>query len=374
MRIVVLNAGSSSLKSAFVVDGEATRRATTDWGVDASRAGDPRPTVNRALAELGVGSGTDPDAIGHRIVHGGDEFREPIVVDASIVARLRALEPLAPLHLPVAVDTLEAAVAALPGVVNVAAFDTALHATLPETAHRYPVPESWFNWGMRRYGFHGLSVEWAVGRAAELLGRPPDRLRLVVAHLGSGCSVTAVEHGRSVATSMGMTPLEGLMMGTRAGSIDPGILLRLLRDRRRDVDELADDLEHASGLVGIAGTSDVAALENAAEGGDARARLALGMFAERAAAGIAAAATALTELDAVVFTGGIGEHAARTRSAIVARLGVLGVPGVAPSHPGSDAVLSAPDARIAVLRIEAREELVIARHVERLLAGGRPPG
>jgi acetate kinase len=200
-----------------------------------------------------------------------------------------------------------------------------------------------------------------------MLGRSSDDLALVVAHLGSGCSVTAVDGGRSVATSMGMTPLEGLMMGTRAGSIDPGIIVRLLREGRRTLDELADDLEHRSGLAGVAGTSDVAALEAAAATGDATARLALTMFADRAAAGIAAAASALRSIDAIVFTGGIGEHAAATRSAIVDRLAVLGTGSIAGGDEDGDALLSTPGQPVAVLRIEAREDVVIARHVDQAL-------
>jgi acetate kinase len=370
VRILVLNAGSSSLKVSFVDGGEAVERRSFDWGADASRAGDRGATVRRALGELGLGGDRPTDAVGHRVVHGGPQFSQPVVVDEDILGTLRALEPLAPLHNPVAVETLEAAREALRGVPQVATFDTGFHATLPETSRRYPVPAQWTEWGVKRYGFHGLSVEWSVERGAELLERQVSELRLVVAHLGSGCSVTAVDGGRSVATSMGMTPLEGLMMGTRAGSIDPGILLTLLREDRVTLDQLAGDLDHASGLVAVTGNSDVAALETAAAAGDQMARLGLAMFAERAAAAIAGAATALPGVDAIVFTGGIGEHAAATRSQIIDRLGVLGVGEVPPMHVEVDARLNEADAPIAVLRIEAREDLVIARHAERVLAAG----
>jgi acetate kinase len=262
----------------------------------------------------------------------------------------------------VAAATIRAARALLPGLPHVAVFDTAFHAPLPETAWRYPLPAEWEGWEIRRYGFHGLSVAWSVERAAGLLARPVDGLNLVVAHLGSGCSVTAIAGGRSVQTSMGMTPLEGLMMGTRAGSLDPGILLAVLRDGRRTAAELADDLDHRSGLLGVSGQSaGMRELETAAAEGDARAALAIQMFEERAAAGIAAAATALPRLDALAFTAGIGEHAGRVRARIVSRLAVLGVPPVEPDETGADRILAAAPGRPAVLRVEAREDVVAAR-------------
>jgi acetate kinase len=220
--------------------------------------------------------------------------------------------------------------------------------------------------GLRRYGFHGLSVEWSVGRAAALLERPAEDLRLIVAHLGSGCSVTAVAGGRSVDTSMGFTPLEGLMMGSRAGSIDPGILLHLLRTGMT-LDDLADGLDHRSGMVAVSGTTGGAQeLEAASAKGDRSATLALRMFARRAAAGIAAAGSTLVRLDGLVFTGGIGENSAMLRADITERLGVLGVPRVDRAVT-EDGVLTSPDAAVAVLRIEAREDLAIARAVHRAL-------
>ena len=256
-----------------------------------------------------------------------------------------------------------------------AAFDTAFHATLPPAGYRYPVPEPWFrDWGVRRYGFHGLSVAWSIRRAAELLDRPAELGRIVVAHLGNGCSVTAVDAGRSVDTSMGMTPLEGLMMGTRSGSIDPGMAFALLRPGRLSVGELEDALEHRSGLLGVSGRSaDMRELLAAEASGDAAARLALELYVRRAAAGIAAAATSLPNLDALVFTGGIGANAAPIRARIAARLAVLGVPALPESDPrpgrdaGADGVLTEPGRSPAVLRVEAREDLVIAAEVAALL-------
>jgi acetate kinase len=238
MRVLVLNPGSSSLKSS-VVEAEAVRAAASaplaaspplaqvdvDWGVDATTGTDPADDI-RALLKRYEAAGVPTaslGAVGYRVVHGGERFREPTLVTLEVVAEVDALRALAPLHNGIAVATMRAGLAAIPQLPHVAVFDTAFHATLPEDAYRYPVPEEWYSgWGVRRYGLHGISVAWSAERAATLLDRPAAELRLVVAHLGSGCSVTAVDGGRSVATSMGLTPLEGLMMGTRAGSIDPG--------------------------------------------------------------------------------------------------------------------------------------------------------
>ncbi len=286
-----------------------------------------------------------------------------------MLQQIEALDELAPLHNRIAADTIQAARRLLPDIVHVACFDTSFHATLEEAAWRYPVPRDWHSrWGIRRFGFLGLSVAWAVERAAALLQRPISRLNLVVAHLGSGSSVTAVAADRSVDTSMGLTPLEGLMMGTRAGSIDPGVLLYLLR-AGVEADDLADALEHRSGLLGVSGTTaDVVELERAAAAGDGLAEMALAIYARRAAAGMAAAATTLDRLDALVFTGGIGEHSAFVRGAICERLSVLGVDAWGSAADDVDAVISGPDASVAVIRVTAREDVVIARQAAQLLA------
>jgi acetate kinase len=365
VRVLVLNAGSSTLK-ASVLDPprrETHAAETVEWGNNATRVTDRPAAFGELLGSLvvaGVPIGSI-DAVGHRVVHGGTRFVAPAMVDDDVLAGIEELAPLAPLHNAIAVETIRLASGELPDVPQVACFDTAFHATLDAAALRYPVPDRWFEeWGVRRFGFHGLSVAWSARRAAELLDRNGAGLRLVVAHLGSGCSVTAVDGGRSVATSMGMTPLEGLMMGSRAGSIDPGVLLALLRTGRRTADELAEDLDHGSGLVGVAGTSDVRALLAAETEGDDRAALALELFVRRAAAGIAASATELGTLDAVVFTGGVGEHAGPLRARIVARLGTIGLAPIAAEDPRQDAVLSAGGDSPAVLRIEAREDIIIA--------------
>jgi acetate kinase len=348
MRVLVLNPGSSSLKSSVIetasipaigADGLVAAASAEslaplgqvefDWGADATAeggdpAGDIRSLVARneaagiSLASLG--------AVGYRVVQGGATFREPVLVTPRVVEQVAALRELAPLHNGMAAAAMTAGLAAIPHLPHVVVFDTAFHATLPEEAFRYPVPERWYReWGVRRYGFHGISVAWAAERAASLLARPVGELRTVVAHLGSGCSVTAVDGGRSVATSMGLTPLEGLMMGTRAGSIDPGAMFYLLRSGRLSSEDLAEQMDHESGLLGVSGqTSDVRELVRLEAAGDERATIALAMFTRRAAECIAASVTALPTLDAIVFTGGIGgigENAAGLRARIVARLG-----------------------------------------------------
>jgi acetate kinase len=377
-RILVLNAGSSSLKAALIEPPGATLgRTDASWGADASRAPDRAAGLRAVLADLDIaadGAATGIDAVGYRVVHGGDRFTAPARIDDAVVAGIEAVADLAPLHNGVALETIAAGRALLPQLTHVACFDTAFHATLEPAAFRYPVPERWFaEWGIRRYGFHGLSVAWSVGRAAALLGKPASDLCLVVAHLGSGCSVSAVEAGRSVDTSMGMTPLEGLMMGTRSGSIDPGVPFSLLDRELLDVAAISDELEHASGLLGVSGTtSDMRQLLEAEGEGDEAAALAVAMFVRRAAAGIAAAATALPRLDALVFTGGIGENAAAVRVRIVSHLAVL---GLRPLPPSDAAAAEATDHRLddghgptAVLRIEAREDLVIASAAAGLLS------
>ena len=373
MRVLVLNPGSSSLKASVIEPPEREPLATTalDWGADATRARgrvSAARTVLEALDEAGIAS-SSIDAVGYRVVHGGARFTGPTRIDDTVIAAIDELASLAPLHNRIAAETIRGGRELLPDVPHVAAFDTAFHATLTPAGYRYPVPDAWFSdWGYRRFGFHGLSVTWSVGRAAELLGRPIGGLRLVVAHLGNGCSVTTVEAGRSVDTSMGMSPLEGLMMGTRAGSIDPGVILDLLRRDRLTVLALADVLDHDSGLLGVSGRSaDVRDLLVAEAAGDQPAALALELFVRRAAAGIAACASCLPALDAVVFTGGIGEHSGPIRKRIVDGLAVLGVRKITGNEVQEDALLSEPGDRPAVLRVAAREDVVIADAVRTLL-------
>jgi acetate kinase len=291
------------------------------------------------------------------VVHGG-ALREPTLIDDSLQARLEQLVELAPLHNRPAVDAIAAARRALPDLPHVAVFDTAFHATIPAVAATYALPADWRR-DIRRYGFHGLSVQWASERVRVA--------RLVVCHLGGGCSVTAVRDGRSVDTTMGFTPLEGVPMATRPGSFDPGAILYLLR-RGVELGELDDAIEHRSGLLGLSGSSgDVAALEGS-HGEEAR--LALDVFAYRVAGAVAAMAVALDGLDALVFTAGIGEHSSRVRADVSARLRFLGVEldsaRNSDATPDADVSTAASAVRVAVIR--AREELVAARAARALLA------
>ena len=361
MRVLVLNPGSSTLKAAVLVaeSGEVVADDTIEWqaGLEGAAA-----VVATALERLPGGTA---DAVGYRVVHGGSRYTAPSGVDDALLNAVEELDELAPLHNKRAASVMRSAKQLLPDVQHVACFDTAFHADLPEEAKRYPLPAEWVErWGIRRYGFHGLSVTWAVRRASELLEGSGEDLALVVAHLGSGCSVTAINAGRSVDTSMGFTPYEGLMMGTRAGSVDPGILLHLAADGVT-VEELAGGLGHRAGFAAIAGTSDVREIERRAAAGDTMARLAIDMFVRRAAAAIAAAATSLPRIDALVFTGGIGEHSHQIRAGIVGRLGCIGIRADV-RDADADAVLT--HGQTSVLVVQAREDRVIADEVAEWLA------
>jgi acetate kinase len=364
MRILVVNAGSSSLKLSVVVQpgDELAGAEELDRGADATRHAGDGDDLQAALGRLDAAS---VDAVGHRVVHGG-EHHDPSLADDELVEEIERLDALAPLHNAVAAAAIRDLRERLPDVPHVACFDTAFHATLPRSARTYALPLEWVErFGIRRYGFHGLSVRWATERAADLLDRDPGDLQLVVAHLGSGASVTAVRDGASVATSMGMTPLEGLVMGTRSGSIDPGIALHLLR-HGIGVEELAEGISHGGGLAALSGgTAGMRELESSAAAGDDRARLAIEVFVARAAAEIAAAATALQRLDALVFTGGIGARSSSVRAAICGRLGALGVS--APAEPGGDDDRLLSTGSPAVALVTPREEVVIARDVVRLV-------
>ncbi len=313
---------------------------STDLGADAAGLDD-------ALAELGR-----PDAVGHRIVHGGERFREPVVVDDAVTGALRDLTALAPLHQPKSLAALDAVSRALPDVPAVACFDTAFHATLPEAASTYALPAQWRErWGIRRYGFHGLSHAWAAHRAGSG--------RVVTCHLGAGASLAAVHDGRCVDTTMGFTPLEGLVMATRSGSVDPGLLLWLLEHTGMAERELADALEHRSGVLALAGTDDMR--EVVARGG-----LALEVYLHRLRAHIAAMTAALGGLDALVFTGRVGERSAEVRAGAADGLGFLGVAVDPERNARGDEEIGAGDVRVLV--VEAREDLEIARGVRAVLA------
>jgi acetate kinase len=336
-RVLVVNAGSTSVKLSTV---------------DETGTSEPVASVERAPADV--------VAVAHRIVHGGPRFREPIVVDEEVESALEELRELAPLHNPPAFAALDKAKRALPGVPHVAVFDTEFHATIPEEAAEYAVPRRWRDeWGIRRYGFQGLSVQWASERV-----QVP---RLVVCHLGGGCSVTAVRDGRSVDTTMGFTPLEGVPMATRSGSVDPGALLHLLRTRALTVDELDRALEHQSGLLGLSGISG--SVEELERSDDPAAALAIRVYTYRVSTAVAAMAVALGGLDALVFTAGVGEHSAGVRAQVCARLGFLGVvlDAEANATASPDADVAALHSAVRIVLLRAREDLVVARAVRSLL-------
>ncbi|MGO9761897.1 MAG: acetate/propionate family kinase [Solirubrobacteraceae bacterium] len=369
MRVLVVNAGSSSLKLTLL---DARERTLAAQELEAPRAR-VEPEAIRAALDSPLG---EADVVGHRIVHGGERFHEAVRIDDEVEAAMRELSELAPLHQPKSLQALDAVKAALPDVPAVACFDTAFHATLPAAAATYALPREWRErWPLRRYGFHGLSHAWVARRAPQLLREDAAARRIVSCHLGGGASLCAIADGRSLDTTMGFTPLEGLVMATRSGSVDPGMLLWLAEHERLSPAQLADALEHRSGLLGLAGTADMREIiERASSGAQdgGRARLALGVYVHRLRAGIAAMAAALGGLDALVFTGGVGEHAAEIRARTAAGLSFL---GVALDHARNDdahadAEIGADGAPARTLVISAREDLEIARQVRTLLSAG----
>jgi acetate kinase len=365
-RVLVLNSGSSSLKWSVL---DAASEAVVGEGSATWDGAEP----GRHEAEIADALRNAPavDAVGHRVVHGGDRYRRAVLVDESLRNGLAELAALAPLHNPAALAGIEAATQRYPNVPQVAAFDTSFHATIPDAAALYPLPWEWTQaWGLRRFGFHGLSVQYAVRRATEMLGRLPPRL--VVAHLGSGCSISAVAEGRSVDTSMGFTPLEGLMMGRRSGSVDPGLLVHLLAQDRLDVAALDAGLNESSGLLGVSGVSaDMRKVQAAADQGNERATLAIEMFVHRVVATVGALAAVLGGLDALVFTGGIGEHSPRIRAAVASRLGHLGLAlhADANAQAETDADVATAESSSGILVITAREDLAVLTEVSRVLSG-----
>jgi acetate kinase len=363
VRVLVVNAGSSTLKLSLL-DGED---AILDQRELAVSRGAIDATELRAALDDGLG---DADVVGHRIVHGGERYRDAVRIDAGVEAALRELTELAPLHQPKSLAALDAVSAALPELPAVACFDTAFHSTLSDSAATYALPSAWRErWGLRRYGFHGLSHSWVARRAPELLGRPAAGLRIVSCHLGAGGSLCAIADGRSVDTTMGFTPLDGLVMATRSGSVDPGLLLWLLPRTGLSASELADALEHDSGLKGLAGTADMREVLTRAGAGAADAQLALGVYLHRLRAGIAAMAAALGGIDVLAFTGGVGERAPAVRAGAVAGLSFLGLAIDESLNLGAigDTEITGPGAPGArALVISAREDLEIAREARRV--------
>ena len=367
MNILVLNAGSATLKyKLFRMPGEDVLAE----GAKDVEAGGVVEAAEKVIAECekqGV------DAVGHRVVHGGALFTEPTRVAPEVMEGLRGLRELDPLHNPTETAMIEAGLRLLPGVPAVAVFDTAFHRTLPETAWRYALPRELSDrLALRRYGFHGLSHQYVSGRLLQCLGRDAPGTKLVTCHLGSGSSVCAIADGKSVDTSMGLTPLEGLVMGTRCGDIDPGLLLYLMRAQRMTAAALDDLLNHQSGLKGISGRSgDVRELETAASDGDAHAALALEIFAYRVRKYLGAYAAAMGGLDAVAFTGGVGEHSGQMRARITQGLEFLGLRMDAERNEAASgheaARISAGDGSVSIWMIPTDEERQIARETYALL-------
>jgi acetate kinase len=347
VRVLVVNAGSSSLKLRLL-------GAADELEAERDLAPDDHDAVAALASEL-----ERPDAIGHRVVHGGERFREAVAIDDGVVAALRELVDLAPLHQPAALAGIEAVGRALPGVPAVACFDTAFHATLPAVAATYALPREWRErFGLRRFGFHGLSHAYASRRAAAP--------RVISCHLGAGASLAAVRDGRCVDTTMGFTPMEGLVMATRSGSVDPGLVLWLLR-HGLDADTVEDGLDREGGLRGLAADADMRAV---LARDDDDAQLAVEVYVHRLRAAIASMAAAMDGLDALVFTGGVGEHAPAIRERAAAGLSFLGVAldASANAAASADAEIGAPGAAVRALVVTAREDLEVARQVRAALA------
>jgi acetate kinase len=363
--VIVINAGSSSLKLSLLGPQDAIEGALD---LDHWDGAPDHPEIGRFL------HAAEADAVGHRVVHGGSTFSQPVVIDDAVIEGISALTDLAPLHQPRALVGIDAARRARPDLPAVACFDTAFHAGMPAAAARYAVPAEWTRrFGLRRYGFHGLSHQYAASRAAALLGRDLAGLRLVTCHLGAGASLAAVHGGRSVDTTMGFTPLEGLVMATRSGSVDPGLIIWLLQHTGLSVEEVGAGLEQKSGLAGLAaladGSGDMRDVSRAAQDGQPAAQLAIDVYVHRLRREIAAMAAAMNGLDALVFTGGIGEYDPAIRAAAVAGLEFLGA-GIDQERNSatSDADISDADATVKVLVVTAREDIEIARETRAVLA------
>ena len=400
MNILLLNAGSSTLKCTLVewATGQASARGLADWagsvthykyvGPEGREHAEEVPwqghaaAVRRFLKDLmhaqpiALRDRASLAGVGHRVVHGGP-FTSSVRITSEIRSRITALADLAPLHNPPSLAALAAAEAELPGVPHVAVFDTAFHATLPPEAWTYPIPARWTrDWGIRRFGFHGLSHAYCSRRAVEMLGRPAQGLRLVVCHLGHGCSASAVRDGRCLDTTMGFTPLEGLMMGTRSGSIDPSIVLHVQQQHGLTAEQVNTALNHESGLLGVSGISaDMRQVLAAARAGQQQAQLALAVYTHRVRQAIGALAVTLGGVDGLVFTAGVGEHASEVRAAICAGLECLKLeldgPANAACRPDADVARRGSPGRILV--IATREDVTMLEEVVRVLDGKGTP-
>jgi acetate kinase len=392
MKILVCNAGSSSLKfSLFEAEGELLlAEGGIDWTTKPTRLVFRRTghqeireelklekhadAVARILDDLQAGPSAplrvfgELQAVGHRVVHGGERYTAAVRITPEVKRVIGDLAELAPLHNPASLDGITAVEQVLPTVPQVAAFDTAFHATLSEAARTYPVPQKWTrDWGIRRYGFHGLSHSYCAGRAAEMIGRRD--LRLVIAHLGNGASVSAVRNGLCVDTSMGFTPLEGLMMGTRSGTVDPGMLVYLLRHKGLDVNELDHALNYQSGLLGLSGVSSDMRQVLSELPHNPDARLAVEVYVHRIRQTVGAMAATLGGIDALVFTAGVGEHSGEIRERVCENLNYLGLEldRTANQTCKPDADVATPASAARILVITTREDLTIMRETRQLV-------
>jgi acetate kinase len=366
--ILTVNAGSSSLKLR-VLDEENRILASRDSDAPGDEA-ELRRELEAILDET-----SRIDAAGHRVVHGGPKFTGPTIVNPAVEDDLDGLADLAPVHNPPAVAAMRALDALRSELPTVACFDTAFHATLPASASTYAIPAAWSKrWPLRRYGFHGLSHSYASCRAAELLDRPLAELRIVTAHLGAGASLCAVAGGRSVDTTMGFTPIDGLVMATRSGSVDPGLLLWVQRHGGINAEEMEQALDRESGLLALSGRSgDMREIVAGIEAGDERCRLAFDTYIHRLSAGIGAMAAAMGGIDALVFTGGVGENSAPVRAATGTASGFLGIEidGTTNDADHRDRVVSSPSSTVAVLVLSAREDVELAAQVRSSLTAVR---
>jgi acetate kinase len=405
MKILVLNSGSSSQKSCLYEIGETIPKdppvclweGKVEWtddqtyfaiknssGVavkDKTSVNSRVEAIERLLQTLWEGKTraiSDPaeiDVVGHRVVHGGPQHFEPAVVTAEVKSAIKSVSVFAPLHNRAELEGMDIVAKLLGPVPQVAVFDTGFHRTMPLAAKTYPGPYEWFEQGIRRYGFHGINHQYCAERAAQLLGKSLGALKLVTCHLGNGCSLAAIRQGKSIDTTMGFTPLEGLMMGTRSGSVDPGVLTYLMRRRHFLDDQLDDVLNKKSGLLGISGFSSdmreiLGARNNAAEPAKAaRAKLALDMYVHRLQSGIGSMIAVLGGIDALVFTAGVGENSPEVRAAACDNFAFLGLKldREKNNHPSPDADISAPDSKPPVLVIRAQEDWMIARECWKLV-------
>jgi len=391
MNVLVFNAGSSSLKFSLLQAEQ--ERLLLDGGIDWSSEparlvlrAPGRDTVTRdlrvrrhgeavtRLVEELRGSAPAIDAVGHRIVHGGSPYTSAVRITPEVRNAIAELCELAPLHNVASLAVIRAVTKAMPRIPQVACFDTAFHATLSEAARTYPVPRAWTqNWGLRRFGFHGLSHQYCAAQAAEMLGR--SDLRIIIAHLGNGASVSAVRNGRCLDTSMGFTPMEGLMMGTRSGSVDPGVLIYLMREEGFDSESLDRALNQESGLLGVSGVSSDMRVVLAAMHENADARLAVDVYVHRLRQTIGAMAAVLGGVDVLVFTAGVGENAPEIRRRACEGFSFLGInlDEQANLKCKADADIAGPGSPARVLVIATREDLTILRETRRLLAGADAP-